>query len=138
MVTLELAGHDTLSCEVQLDVLQSLLGVQADLDASSSRADTLHVILVEGCRDDVFGAGHFLYTNQVGIARQILQHKVDNLDLSRLAHSVVCIQGGLSSDGVVAGKHGLLSRLGLVTRHCKLHWLVVFRSLTAVLSVCSC
>lgn len=52
-ITSVLVNHHALIREVQHEVIQVLVRVQTDLDAASASADTLHVVLVEGDRDDV-------------------------------------------------------------------------------------
>ena len=98
-----LTGHYTLSCKIQLDVIQSFVCVETDLDAASTSADSLHVVFVQSSRNDVFGARHFLHPNQVCMLRQVLKHKIDDLHFSWLTHSVVCRERGLSGDRIVAG-----------------------------------
>ena len=49
----ELVDHDTLLREIQLDVIQVLVLVQANLDAASTATDALHVVLVQCNINDV-------------------------------------------------------------------------------------
>ena len=49
----ELVDFNSLTGEVQLDVVEVLSLVETDLDAASTSADALHVVLVELSRDHV-------------------------------------------------------------------------------------
>jgi len=55
-VTLELGDADALLLESKLNVLQRFLGVQSDLDATCTNANSLHVVLVECHVDDILGS----------------------------------------------------------------------------------
>lgn len=59
----ELVDFDSLTGEVQLDVLKTLSLVETDLDAPSTNTDALHVVLVELGRDHMSSPGHLLHSN---------------------------------------------------------------------------
>ena len=52
-VALELVYHDAFRGKVQLDVIQVFILVKSDLDATSTAADTLHVVFIERDGDNM-------------------------------------------------------------------------------------
>ena len=114
-----LSNHDSLGGEVQLDVVEVLVLVEADLNSAGTCADALHVVLVESDGDDVPGSRHFLNSDLVAILRQVLKLKIDDTNFLGLFNSVIGLETGLSGDRVVTGEHGLLGGLGLTTGDCE-------------------
>lgn len=118
-VTFMSFNHDTLGCEVQLDVIQVLVLVESDLDATSTAAHTFHVVFIERDRDNMTSTGHFLNFDLVNILTQVLKLEIDDTDVTSWLVCVVGCERRLTGDGVVTSEHGLLSGLGLASLDCK-------------------
>lgn len=108
-VVFVISHHHTGLGKVQLDVFEVLVAVKSDLDAASSEANALHVVLIEGGRDNVTRARHLFDSNRVNVGIQVLKLEVDDARLAGGYDLVVGSQARLARDRVVAGEHCLLN-----------------------------
>ena len=61
------------------------------------------------------GAGHLLNTDLIGVGGYVTKLEIDHSNLIRFLNLVVGLKSGCSCDRVIAGKHSLLSGLGLTS-----------------------
>ena len=101
--------------EVQLHLVERLALVQTNLNATSAKADSFHVVLIDGGRDDVAGTRHLLELTGIEVLGQVCDVEVD--DAWGILHCIVVVQGRFAGYKIVASKHGLLLGLRFSSWH---------------------